>query len=92
MTGFDEMELFGKNYLQLFDTETAENDVLELEQLLRGEIEGYVIDKRLRCDNGEFIPIQLSNALTHTDEGEPFSFIVMIKAPHIHHSQPSQTG
>ena len=83
LTGFDEMELFGSHYHELFDADTAQNDQQELQDLLNGEIEGYVIDKRLHCENGETIPIQLSIALTHTEEEEPYSFIVMIKAPHI---------
>lgn len=83
LTGFDELELFGRHYHDLFDEQTANNDREEMQDLLAGKIEGYVVDKKLRCDNGATIPIQLSIALTHTDEGMPFSFIVMIKAPHI---------
>lgn len=81
LTGYDEMDLFGKHYIDLFDADTAENDKQELQDLLDNKIEGYVVKKQMRCDNGEYINIQLSNALTHTDDGEPFSFIVMVKAP-----------
>ena len=73
--GYTEKELLSLSFQDITHKEDIPLDLRQLNQLLKGEIENYKMQKRYFTKNGDLIWAQLSVSLVRDEENKPKYFI-----------------
>ncbi|MCL3780093.1 PAS domain S-box protein [Prolixibacteraceae bacterium JC049] len=76
--GYSRDELMSKTWAELTHHDDIDLDVSLFESVLKGEREGYKIDKRFICKNGEIIYSELSVNCVRDDAGKVKYFLALI--------------
>lgn len=79
ITGYSEQELLNLTFQDITHTDDLNIDLDYLQQLLDGDIENYVLEKRYFHKNGQVVWILLSVSLMRDDQGQPDFFIAQIQ-------------
>lgn len=77
--GYSQSELRALNFQQLTWPEDLESDLEQLDQLLKGEINSYSLEKRYYTRNGEVVWALLAVSLVRHADGTPLYFIAQIE-------------
>jgi diguanylate cyclase (GGDEF)-like protein/PAS domain S-box-containing protein len=79
LTGYSVEELLERTFQEVTHPDDLDADLENVEQLLAGEIDRYMIDKRFLTSAGEVIWINLSTSLARDSDGQPQHFIAQMK-------------
>ena len=79
MTGYTEEELRCLSFAEISHPEDADNDLEQYEQLLRGEVDTYTVEKRYLHRDGGTIWALASVSLGRDEDGTPRHLIVQIQ-------------
>lgn len=79
ITGYDEHELLATNFQSITHPEDLDADLGNTEQLLRGEIRSFQMEKRYIHKSGRLVPVLLSVSVVHDGEGRPLHFVSQIE-------------
>ena len=79
IVGYSEQELLGMNFQEITHPEDLENDLNYIEQLIKGEICSYEMEKRYIHKQGHFVWVLLSVSMCLSAEGKPLYFIAQIQ-------------
>lgn len=79
MLGYAEKELLETDFLKLTHPEDLDEDLKNVQRLLRNEIETYQMDKRYFHKDGHVIYAHLSVSLIRDSEGNPEYFISQVQ-------------
>jgi PAS domain S-box-containing protein len=79
LTGYDEAELGKLTFQDLTHPEDLDLDLARADQLLRGDIDSYQMEKRYFHKSGRILWVLLSVSLARNDDGSPRFFISQIK-------------
>lgn len=79
LTGFEETELKQLTFADITHPDDLAVDLKRAQQLLGGEIETYVMEKRYLTKSGEYVWAQLNGSLVKDKDGEPLHFIAQIQ-------------
>lgn len=79
ITGYGEEELLLKRFQDITHPEDLEVDLDYAQQLLRGEISSYQMQKRYLHRDGHAVWVQLTGSLMHGAAGEPLYFVAQIQ-------------
>lgn len=77
--GYSQTELRSLNFQQLTWPEDLESDLAQLDQLLKGEINSYSLEKRYYTRNGEVVWALLAVSLVRHADGTPLYYIAQIE-------------
>jgi len=77
--GYTQAELRSLNFQQLTWPEDLESDLAQLDQLLKGEINSYSLEKRYYTRNGEVVWALLAVSLVRHADGTPLYYIAQIE-------------
>ncbi|WJJ96221.1 sensor histidine kinase [Algibacter luteus] len=77
--GYTEKELLSLSFQDITHKEDIPLDLRQLNQLLKGEIENYKMQKRYFTKNGDLIWAQLSVSLVRDEENKPKYFISQVQ-------------
>jgi PAS domain S-box-containing protein len=73
--GFTEEELFESNSQAITHPDDLERDAINIDKLLKGELESYNLEKRYIHKNGDVVWIEISKSLVRNESGMPLYFI-----------------
>ena len=76
--GYDEDTLCAMNFQQLTYPDDLQSDLSQVQQLLRGKIQSFQMEKRYLHRNGHVVWAQLSVSLVRDEQGVPRFFISQI--------------
>lgn len=79
IVGYSEPELLQQTFQEITHPEDLDTDLGYLRQLIHGDIEYYVMEKRYYHKQGHIIWILLSVSLIKDEQGEPQFFIAQIQ-------------
>ncbi|MEI7736540.1 MAG: PAS domain S-box protein [Ferruginibacter sp.] len=79
MTGYSSEKFAGMNVAEITYSEDRNLDTLFYEQLKKGEIETFKMEKRYVCHNGSLIWINVNASAIRDVEGQPLFFITQIE-------------
>lgn len=79
IVGYSEAELLGRSIVDITHPDDLNINLLLGEQLFRGEIPSYSLEKRLIRKGGEVCWVQISVALVRSSEGVPQCDIAIVK-------------
>lgn len=79
LVGYSEEELLSKTFQDLTHPDDLEEDLNYVNQMLKGEISTYTMEKRYFHKNGSIIWAALSVSLVNDEKGAPLYFISQIK-------------
>src|SRR5262249_46135211 len=79
MVGYSEGELVEKTFAEITHPDDVPADVALAEQLFKGEIPFYRLQKRYVKRNGEIIWINLTASIIHGPDGEPVHGLAMVE-------------
>ena len=79
MTGYSSEKFAGMNIAEITYSEDRNLDTLFYEQLKKGEIETFKMEKRYVCHNGSLIWINVNASAIRDVEGQPLFFIIQIE-------------
>jgi PAS domain S-box-containing protein len=80
LIGYSEAELLACTFQDVTHPEDLDTDLEYVDQLLRGEIETYQMEKRYRRKDGRIVWVLLSVSLAHSiDDGKPLFFISQLQ-------------
>jgi len=79
IAGWTEDELLGRSFEDVTHPDDVDSDLLSRERLLRGEINGYQVDKRYRSPSGAPVWVNLSVSLVRGADGHPRHFIAQVQ-------------
>jgi len=77
IVGYREEELHGKHFQSITHPDDREGNLERLTKLLSGEIENFVMEKRLIRKEGETAWARTSISCVHSDQGEPLHVITV---------------
>lgn len=78
MLGYEREELLSTTWVELTHPDDLNEDRELFNRVVRGEMEGYSIDKRFICKNGTILWTSLSVGSVRKDHGEVDYFIVLL--------------
>ncbi|MFD2935574.1 PAS domain-containing sensor histidine kinase [Spirosoma flavum] len=79
LVGYSQEELIDKHFESITHPDDMEENVFLIQQLLRGETNSYVFNKRYVRKDGRLVWGQVSSALIRDGEGRPDSFISIVQ-------------
>lgn len=79
IVGYSEQELLGMKFQQISHPEDLEADLNYIEQLIRGEIRSYEMEKRYIHKRGYLVWVLLSVSMCVSSEGKPLYLISQIQ-------------
>lgn len=79
ITGYSESELMQLTFQDITHPEDLATDVMQVQQMLRNEIETYQMEKRYFHKKGHIIWVLLSVSLAKDSFGKPLHFVSQIK-------------
>lgn len=79
LVGYSEEELLALTFQDITHPDDLETDLAYVQQMLRGEIESYQMEKRYRHRNGQTVWVLLSVSLVRSADGQPRFFISQIQ-------------
>ncbi|MDP3359191.1 MAG: PAS domain S-box protein [Lutibacter sp.] len=79
IVGYSEEELLSKTFKDITHPDDLKEDLDYVNQVLKGEISTYTMEKRYFHKNGSIIWVSLSVSLVNDDKGAPLYFISQIK-------------
>ncbi len=79
ITGYSEQELLNLTFQDITHPDDLNIDLNYLQQMLDGDIENYVLEKRYFHKNGHVVWILLSVSLMRDDKGQPDFFIAQLQ-------------
>ncbi len=77
--GYSRDELAQKNWLEMTHPEDVKKDVVEFEQVLRGESEGYAMNKRFIRKDGSIVVASIDVKCVRYDNGGVHYFVAMLR-------------
>jgi PAS domain S-box-containing protein len=77
--GYTEEELLELTFQQITHPDDLAEDLALVDQLLRGEVQSYNLDKRYVRKDGRVVWVHLSTSLVRSQTGEPRHFITQIQ-------------
>ena len=79
MLGYSHSEMLQKNWEEMTHPDDLALNVCYFDRALAGEIEGYVMDKRFICKNGDIIYTSISAQCLRNLDKSVNSFVVMVQ-------------
>ncbi len=79
MLGYSLEELLKLDFQTITHPEDLEADLAQAQQLLRGEIDSYQMEKRYLRKNGDVVWVLLSGSLVRDASGQPKQFIAQVQ-------------
>jgi PAS domain S-box-containing protein len=79
LMGYEAEELYGKTFQDITHPEDLELDLLQVRQMLAGDIPSYQMEKRYFHKDGHVVWVVLSVTLLRDAEGEPVHFVSQIQ-------------
>ena len=79
MLGYTRDELVGMTWAELTLPEDLAADIAQFERVLRGEIEGYSLDKRFVRKDGSVLPTALAVRCVRADDGAVDYFVALLQ-------------
>jgi PAS domain S-box-containing protein len=79
MTGYSEEELRARSFVEITHPHDIAMDLKQAEQLFRGDLPSYVIEKRYIKRGGEEIWIRLNASVVHDSAGHPLYALAMVE-------------
>jgi diguanylate cyclase (GGDEF)-like protein/PAS domain S-box-containing protein len=77
--GYSHEELAVKNWIEMTHPDDIEKDLAEFEKVMRGESEGYTMDKRYLRKDGSIVIANISVKCVRTNDGRVNYFVAMIR-------------
>jgi diguanylate cyclase (GGDEF)-like protein/PAS domain S-box-containing protein len=77
--GYSHEELAGRNWLEMTHPEDVEQDIVEFEKVIRGESEGYAMNKRYIRKDGSIVIANINVKCVRTNDGKVNYFVAMIR-------------
>ncbi len=77
--GYSRDELRHKTWAELTHPDDLTTDVAEFERVLRGEIDGYSLEKRFVRADGQTVPTEMSVACVRAPDGSPEYIVALIQ-------------
>ena len=77
--GYSREELTVKNWMEMTHPEDVEKDIVEFKKVIRGEAEGYAINKRFIRKNGSTVIANINVKCVRTEDGTVNYFVAMIR-------------
>lgn len=78
IVGYDQETLLRMTFQDITHPDDLAIDLEQLRRTIRGEIPGYVMQKRYRHRDGHEVPVELHVSLVHDADGAPAHFISQI--------------
>jgi PAS domain S-box-containing protein len=79
MTGYSEEELRARSFVEITHPHDIAIDLKQAEQLFRGDLPSYMIEKRYLKRGGEAIWIRLNASVVHDNAGQPLYGLAMVE-------------
>ncbi|GAB3808080.1 hypothetical protein GCM10028819_46290 [Spirosoma humi] len=79
LVGYTQDELLDQHFGTISHPDDVAENVALVQQLIRGESNSYIFNKRYRHKNGTIVWAQVSSALIRDQEGKPDSFISIVQ-------------
>ncbi len=79
IVGYPEQELLNLTFQDITHPNDLQTDLTYLDQLVKGEISSYRMEKRYFHKNGELVWVLLSVSLVRNDDGSPSHFVSIIE-------------
>lgn len=79
LLGYEETDFLKHTFQDFTHHEDLDKDLRQLEDLLKGDIESYSMEKRYFHNDGRIIWVLLNVSLVHDERGTPLYFISQIK-------------
>lgn len=79
ITGYTEPELLGMRFQDITHPDDLDLDLENVDKLLKGESQGYQMEKRYRHSNGSHVWVLLSVSLVNDSAGKALFFISQIQ-------------
>lgn len=79
ITGYGESELVGKAFGEITHPDDLEADLSNMRQVVAGELDINVLEKRYVRKDGSLVWVQLNATLVRDEAGEPDYFIVLVE-------------
>ncbi|HEV7929906.1 MAG TPA: PAS domain S-box protein, partial [Nitrosospira sp.] len=77
--GYSREELSEKDWLEMTHPEDIEKDMVEFERVMRGESDGYAMNKRFIRKDGSIVMANLDVKCVRRDDGRVHYFVAMIR-------------
>ncbi|PTR06186.1 PAS domain S-box-containing protein/diguanylate cyclase (GGDEF)-like protein [Nitrosospira sp. Nsp5] len=77
--GYSREELAVKNWVEMTHPDDIEKDIVEFEKVIRGESEGYTMNKRYIRKDGSIVIANISVKCVRTNDGKVNYFVAMIR-------------
>lgn len=78
MLGYPKEELYNTTWVELTHPDDITNDLENFDLVIAGKIEGYSMDKRFICKNGDFIWVSMSVKCIRLANGEIDYFVALM--------------
>ncbi len=79
ISGYSEAELLARTFQDITHPEDVGADIEQFEQLMRGDIDSYTMEKRYFHKGGHIVWIDLTTALQRGESGEPLYCISVVE-------------
>jgi diguanylate cyclase (GGDEF)-like protein/PAS domain S-box-containing protein len=79
LTGYSERELLARTFQDITYPADLETDLEYVRQMLAGEIDTYLMEKRYVRKDGQIVWVQLSVSMVHVADGSPLYFVSQIQ-------------
>jgi PAS domain S-box-containing protein len=79
IVGYDRKDLMAKTFADITHPDDLEQDVRQMQRVLTGEIDNYVMEKRYYRKDGSVVWVNLTVALRRKADGSPDYFISVIE-------------
>lgn len=79
IVGYDRDELMSRTFQDITHPDDLDADLARFEAMLRGELDGYQIEKRYLHKQGHAVWVHLTVALERNEQGEPLYCITVIQ-------------
>ena len=79
IVGYTHDEMLARRFQDITHPDDLETDLNNMQQLLAGELDTYVMEKRYFRKSGEIIWVHLTESLVRNDLGEPQWFVSVVK-------------
>lgn len=77
--GYARTEMLGKTWVEFTHPDDLATDIAQFEQVMKGEIEGYSLEKRYVRLDGRPVSVDLSVACVRAADGRPDYFVAMVQ-------------
>jgi PAS domain S-box-containing protein len=79
LLGYTKEEMLGKTFKSVTHPDDFNANWSQCQQLIRGEIKSFDLEKRYICKDGEIIWVDLSCSVVQDDKGNPVHFLTYIR-------------